>query len=158
MPVAYGLSETCSGFASHFSDTPRELLKASMGRLLPGNRLRIVDPGTGRTLGPNEDGELAIAGPTLMERYVKADREDCFDADGFFHTGDAGFFDEDGYVHWTGRRSEMIKTGGAPLHSTRSGPRPAGSGTSWLRSRLRWRATPATVARRPKSGASPTRT
>lgn len=113
MPVAYGLSETCSGFASHFSDTPRELLKASMGRLLPGNRLRIVDPETGRTLGPNEDGELAIAGPTLMERYVKVDREDCFDADGFFHTGDAGFFDEDGFVHWTGRRSEMIKTGGA---------------------------------------------
>jgi len=113
MPVAYGLSETCSGFATHYSDTPRELLKASMGRLLPGNRLRVVDPETGLALGANQNGELAIAGPTLMEHYVKQDRDECLDADGFFRTGDAGFFDDDGYVHWTGRRTEMIKTGGA---------------------------------------------
>lgn len=113
MPVAYGMSETCSSFASHYSTASREDLKASSGRLLPGNRLRVVDPGTGRTLGPNENGELAIAGPTLMDRYVKVDRETCFDGDGFFHTGDAGFFDDDGFVHWTGRRTEMIKTGGA---------------------------------------------
>ena len=113
MPVAYGLSETCSAFASHRSDTPRDHLKASMGRLLPGNRLRVIDPDTGARLGPNEDGELAIAGPTLMEHYVKQPRDECLDAEGFFHTGDAGFFDEDGFLHWTGRRTEMIKTAGA---------------------------------------------
>jgi len=113
MPVGYGLSETCAFFVSHLSDTPRELLKQSMGRLLPGNELRIVDPDTGRVLGPNEDGELAIKGPTLMEHYVGMTPAECFDADGFFHTGDVGFFDTDGYVHWTGRRTEMIKTGGA---------------------------------------------
>jgi len=113
MPVAYGLSETCAIFITHYSDTPRELLKESMGRLLPGNQLRIVDPGTGRLLGPDENGELAIKGPTLMEHYVKKNREECFDDDGFFHTGDAGYYDDDGYVHWTGRRTEMIKTGGA---------------------------------------------
>lgn len=113
MPVGYGLSETCAFFASHLSDTPRALLKQSMGRLLPGNELRIVDPDTGRVLGPNEDGELAIKGPTLMEHYVGMTPEECFDADGFFHTGDAGFYDDQGYVHWTGRRTEMIKTGGA---------------------------------------------
>lgn len=112
-PVAYGLSETCSGFISHYHDTPRELLRQSMGRLLPGNRLRIVDPDTGGVLGPNEDGELAIAGPTLMEHYVKKNRDECFDEDGFFHTGDVGFYDRDGFVHWTGRRTEMIKTAGA---------------------------------------------
>ncbi len=113
MPVAYGLSETCASFISHYSDTPRELLGRSMGRLLPGNRLRVVDPDTGRVLGPGEDGELAVAGPTLMEHYVKRTREECFDEDGFFHTGDVGFYDEDDYVHWTGRRTEMIKTVGA---------------------------------------------
>lgn len=113
MPVAYGLSETCAIFITHRFDTPRELLRQSMGRLLPGNRLRIVDPGTGRILGADADGELAIAGPTLMEHYVKVDRDQCFDIDGFFHTGDVGYYDEAGYVHWTGRRTEMIKTGGA---------------------------------------------
>jgi acyl-CoA synthetase (AMP-forming)/AMP-acid ligase II len=113
MPVGYGLSETCAFFVSHWSDTPRELLKQSMGKLLPGNELRVVDPDTGRVLGPNEDGELAIKGPTLMQHYVGKTPDECFDADGFFHTGDAGFFDDDGYVHFTGRRTEMIKTGGA---------------------------------------------
>ncbi len=113
MPVGYGLSETCAFFCSHRSDTPRELLKHSMGKLLPGNLLRIVDPDTGAVLGPNQDGELAIKGPTLMAHYVGMAPEDCFDADGFFHTGDAGFVDDEGYVHFTGRRTEMIKTGGA---------------------------------------------
>lgn len=113
MPVGYGMSETCAFFAAHPSDTPRDLLKESIGRLLPGNVLRVVDADSGRLLGPLETGELAVRGPTLMEHYVKRSRDECFDADGFFHTGDAGFFDEQGYVHWVGRRTEMIKTGGA---------------------------------------------
>lgn len=113
MPVGYGLSETCAFFFSHWSDTPRELLKRSMGKLLPGNELRVVDPDTGRVLGPDDEGELAIKGPTLMEHYLGQRPDECFDEDGFFHTGDAGFFDTDGYVHFVGRRTEMIKTGGA---------------------------------------------
>ena len=84
-----------------------------MGRLLPGNELRVVDPDTGRALGVGETGELAIKGPTLMKRYLGMRPEECFDADGFFHTGDAGSVDADGFVHWEGRRTEMIKTGGA---------------------------------------------
>jgi fatty-acyl-CoA synthase len=115
MPVAWGLSETCTGFASHTSSTPRELLRASSGRLIPGARLRVVDPDDGRELGAGEIGELTIAGPTVMMRYVGTDRDECFDRAGFFHTGDVGYFDGDGYVHWTGRRSEMIKTAGASV-------------------------------------------
>ncbi|HMJ78380.1 MAG TPA: fatty acid--CoA ligase family protein, partial [Iamia sp.] len=113
MPVGYGLTETCAFFASHWSSTPRELTKASMGRLLPGNRVRIVDPESGRTLGVGEEGELAIAGPTLMTGYLGVAPEECFDADGFFRTGDAGHVDAEGYLHFAGRRTEMIKTGGA---------------------------------------------
>lgn len=113
MPVGYGLSETCAFFLTHWSDTPRALLKQSMGKLLPGNQLRVIDPDTGDVLGPDQDGELAIKGPTLMEHYVGLEPEACFDVDGFFHTGDAGFFDDEGYVHFTGRRTEMVKTGGA---------------------------------------------
>ena len=112
-PVAYGLSETASVFAAHGWDTPRERMRESIGRLLPGNRLRVVDPDSGARLGPGQDGELTVSGPTLMEHYVKRTREECLDAEGFFHTGDAGFYDDEGYVHWTGRRTEMIKTAGA---------------------------------------------
>ncbi|MDA8048304.1 MAG: class I adenylate-forming enzyme family protein [Actinomycetota bacterium] len=115
MPVAWGLSETCTGFATHCSSTRRELLQSSSGRLIPGSRLRVVDPDDGRELGPGQVGELTIAGPTVMMRYVGYDQRDCFDPAGFFRTGDVGYFDADGFVHWTGRRSEMIKSAGASV-------------------------------------------
>ena len=113
MPVGYGLSETCAFFASHAWDADREDTKRSMGRLLPGNELRVVDPESGAALGANQLGELAIRGPTLMRRYLGMELSECFDADGFFRTGDVGWVDPDGFVHFEGRRTEMIKTGGA---------------------------------------------
>ena len=70
-------------------------------------------PKPGRVLGANEEGELVVRGPTLMEHYVKRTRGECFDADGFYRTGDFGSFDDDGFVYFGGRRTEMIKTGGA---------------------------------------------
>jgi fatty-acyl-CoA synthase len=113
MPVGYGLSETCAFFTSHAWDADREDTKRSMGRLLPGNELRVVDPGSGAALGAGQLGELAIRGPTLMRRYLGMEPAECFDADGFFRTGDIGCVDADGFVHFEGRRTEMIKTGGA---------------------------------------------
>jgi fatty-acyl-CoA synthase len=113
MPVGYGLSETCAFFASHWSTAEREATKRSMGPLLPGNRLRVIDPDTGAALGVDEEGELALTGPTVMQRYLGKAPEECFDADGFFRTGDAGHVDARGELHFSGRRTEMIKTGGA---------------------------------------------
>ena len=114
MPVGYGLSETSSFVTGLPSTTPRAVFRSgTYGRLLPGNELRVIDPETGRVLGPNEEGELIVRGPTVMEHYVKRRREECFDDDGFYRTGDVGSYDDDGYVYWSGRRTEMIKTGGA---------------------------------------------
>ena len=45
--------------------------------------------------------------------YVKVAPEEVFDTEGFFATGDAGFVDEEGHLHWVGRTSDLIKTGGA---------------------------------------------
>jgi fatty-acyl-CoA synthase len=113
MPVGYGLSETCAFFSSHTSTTTRDVAKQSMGRLLAGNELRVVDPTTGAALEAGEWGELAVRGPTLMRRYLGRTPEECFDADGFFRTGDVGWVDGDGYLHYEGRRTEMIRTAGA---------------------------------------------
>ena len=88
-------------------------MRRTLGRLLPGNELRVVDPDTGRDLGPNEDGELWIRGPTLMEQYIRKPKQECFDAEGWFHTGDTGYYEPDESLQWTGRRTEMIKTAGA---------------------------------------------
>jgi acyl-CoA synthetase (AMP-forming)/AMP-acid ligase II len=101
-PTGYGMSETCSFFAAHAHDTPREVMKQSIGAVLPGNELRITD-----------DGELCVKGPTLMKHYVGKTPAECFDADGFFHTGDVGHLDDVGNLVFDGRRTEMIKTGGA---------------------------------------------
>ena len=113
MPVAYGMSETCASVVSHRWDTPREEMKASTGRLLPGVRLRVVDPDTGETLDAGQDGELALTGPTALDRYVGRTHDESVDPAGFLRTGDVGYVDADGAVHWTGRRTEMIKTAGA---------------------------------------------
>lgn len=113
MPVGYGLSETCAFVAGYRSDEERAQMRIGSGRLLPGVRLRVVDPLSGEALGVGEEGELAVAGATLMLGYLGRPASETFDADGFFHTGDAGHVDVDGIVHYTGRQTEMIKTGGA---------------------------------------------
>jgi fatty-acyl-CoA synthase len=111
--AAYGLSETCTIISSLPCDTPREIRERSQGAILPGNLVRIVDRDKGDALPVDAIGEITVKGPTLMVGYVKKLPEECFDEDGFFHTGDAGYVDGDGYLHWTGRMTDMIKTGGA---------------------------------------------
>jgi acyl-CoA synthetase (AMP-forming)/AMP-acid ligase II len=82
------------------SDQP-EHRRGSFGKPAPGFETKIVD------------GELCIRGPYVMQRYYKRSREECFDADGWFHTGDVVRTDADGFVYFVGRRGAMIKTAGA---------------------------------------------
>ena len=111
--AAFGLTETFTIISSMPADTPAPERLGHEGVILPGNVVRIVDDVTGAPLGPNEPGEIRVKGPTLMKGYLKVAPEDVFDADGFFATGDAGFVDDDGHLHWSGRTSDLIKTGGA---------------------------------------------
>jgi acyl-CoA synthetase (AMP-forming)/AMP-acid ligase II len=112
-PVGYGMSETCGQVASHRSDAGREAARRSTGPLLPGVEVRVVDPGSGRALGVDEEGELTVRGPMLMLGYLGSPAGADVDDDGFFRTGDAGHVDAAGELHFGGRRSEVIKTGGA---------------------------------------------
>jgi fatty-acyl-CoA synthase len=113
MPVGWGLTETCAFVVAHPSTATRAQVRGSLGRLLPGNVLRVVDPVTRQPVPRGTDGELLVKGPTLMDRYVGRQPEECVDGEGFFATGDVGCIDAEGLVHWIGRRTEMIKTGGA---------------------------------------------
>ncbi len=111
--AAYGLTETFTIISSLPADTPFEERRGSQGEILPGNVVRIVDPESGEPCSVGVLGEIAAKGATLMRGYLKAAPEDSFDEDGYFRTGDAGFVDEACLLHWTGRTTDMIKTGGA---------------------------------------------
>jgi acyl-CoA synthetase (AMP-forming)/AMP-acid ligase II len=110
---AYGLTETMSSLASAPADTPTEVRTGNYGWILPGNSIRILDPTSGEPLGVDAEGEITVKGLTLAKGYVKTPVEEVFDGDGYFHTGDSGFVDAQDRLHFTGRASQMIKTGGA---------------------------------------------
>ena len=111
--ASYGLSETFTIAAMLPADTPSEIRRGSSGRVLPGNEMVIVDPETGAQLPAGAHGEIAVRGATLMRGYYKVEPSLVFDRDGFFRTQDGGSLDADGHLHWTGRLSGLIKTGGA---------------------------------------------
>jgi acyl-CoA synthetase (AMP-forming)/AMP-acid ligase II len=108
---AYGLSETFTFASSVPGDAPAEL-RALHGKPFPGVDIKIVDD-EGAELPPGAYGEICVRGLTVMDGYYKVPREEVFDSDGYFHTSDAGAFVDDGNLHWTGRLSGLIKTGGA---------------------------------------------
>ncbi len=83
------------------SDQP-EHRRGSFGRPAPGFETKVLDT-----------GELCIRGPYVMQGYYGRAREDCFDADGWFHTGDLVRVDADGYFYYLARAGSMIKTAGA---------------------------------------------
>ncbi|MGV0604970.1 class I adenylate-forming enzyme family protein [Mycolicibacterium sp. XJ1904] len=94
------------------SDQP-EHRRRSFGKPVPGFDVKVVDPATGRPVGVGAVGELCARGPFMMQRYYKRRREECYDVDGWFHTGDLVRTDADGFFYFVGRRSSMIKTAGA---------------------------------------------
>ncbi len=113
VPMAFGTTETmtvCTGFTA---GTPDEVYLGSMGAPLPGNTIKMVDQDSGDTVALGMIGELCVKGPTLMSGYLGKAPEECFDAEGFYHTGDGGYIDEAGRFFWSGRLTDMIKTGGA---------------------------------------------
>jgi fatty-acyl-CoA synthase len=67
----------------------------------------------GEPLPAGELGEIAVKGITFMLGYYKADTEEYLDSNGYFRTGDSGYLDDAGLLHWGGRLTGMIKTRGA---------------------------------------------
>lgn len=94
------------------TDQP-EHRRGSYGRPAPGFETKVIEPETGSVVDVGDLGELCIRGPYVMQRYHKRGREECFDPDGWFHTGDLVRLDGDRFVYFVGRRGSMIKTAGA---------------------------------------------
>ena len=108
----YGMSETATCVACARWDDPPAVRRETFGRPLAGMTVRIADPETGQPVEPGSQGEILVKGPTLMEGYYRVPRAESFDGDGFFHTGDLGWLDGDGCLHFAARLKDVIKTAG----------------------------------------------
>src|SRR5215210_2653605 len=116
--VGYGLTETAPLLTLNPPDG-RKL--ASVGRPVSGVEIRL-DPssvpeesaGGGRRGTTRTEGELLARGPNVFSGYRNRPEETSkvFDDDGWFRTGDLGYFDDDGYLYITGRVSTLIVTSG----------------------------------------------
>jgi fatty-acyl-CoA synthase len=111
--VVYGLTEATGGTHWTRPGDPIEKRVATVGVCTPEIEDRIVDPATGQTLGPGEEGEVCVKGPTMMMGYYKNSAATADKVrDGWLHTGDMGVKDAEGYVRITGRLTDMIIVGG----------------------------------------------
>ena len=109
-----GMTETCGPHTLDVmnEDLP-ERLRGYFGHSVPGLEHRIVDPLTGALLPPGSSGEICVRGYSLMQGLHKQEREETFDRDGFYHTGDGGRFDAEGHLFFEARLGDLIKTAGA---------------------------------------------
>lgn len=108
----YGMTETSTAFSCTRASESAQIRLGSQGHLLWGNQIKIVDPDTGEHVVGGDKGEICVKGPTLMRRYHKVDPRETFDADGWFRTGDLGWVDDEGRIHFEQRIKDVIKTGG----------------------------------------------
>jgi long-chain acyl-CoA synthetase len=107
----YGLSETSP--VATFNRLDREVKPGSVGLPVWGVDVRLVDQNDQEVVGPNELGEIVIRGHNIMKGYYKRP-EATADAirDGWFHSGDIGRRDEEGYYYIADRVKDMIIRGG----------------------------------------------
>ncbi|QEZ47583.1 AMP-binding protein [Cupriavidus oxalaticus] len=114
---AWGMTET------HTSDTFTTGMQTDdmdlrgrpvfVGLPVPGTRIKICDFDTGAVLPIGAEGEIVVSTPSLLKGYWGRPEVDAeVFRDGWFRTGDIGAYDEAGYLHFLGRRKEMLKVRG----------------------------------------------
>lgn len=116
MQQGYGLTET-SPMVSFLSPEYALTKVGSSGRTPPFVEVRIVD-GEGETLAAGAQGEILVRGPNVFKGYwgLPEATAKAIDAAGWFHTGDAGFVDAEGFVTVSDRIKDMIISGGENIY------------------------------------------
>jgi len=114
----YGLTETTGAgtLLPHDDHDPARGKLRSCGKPAPGHEVRVVD-GEGRALPTGEVGEIQIKAPSVMKGYWNKDEATRKAInEGWFATGDAGFFDGEGYLYIHDRVKDMIVSGGENVY------------------------------------------
>ncbi|MBW2029079.1 MAG: AMP-binding protein [Deltaproteobacteria bacterium] len=117
--VGYGITETCSWITMTHPRDALEKRVATIGTPLECNQVKIVCPRTGKDLPPRTQGEICVKG-LLMKEYYKmpAATTSAVDRRGWFHSGDLGEMDEEGYITITGRLKDVIVRDGVEITPT----------------------------------------
>jgi long-chain acyl-CoA synthetase len=116
LTTAYGLTETASVATAHGGDDYFSH-PGSVGKAAPTIELRVVDA-SGVDAPVGERGEVWIKGPTVMNRgyWRRPDANEAAFSDGWFHTGDIGYLDADGFLFLVDRAKDMIIRGGENVY------------------------------------------
>lgn len=123
-PIAegYGLTETApiatlnpSAFSKITGFMSKE--RRGLGVPVPDTDFRVADPTTGEDVPFGETGEIMIRGPQVMKGYWPD--ASGLSEDGWFHTGDLGYMDNEGFFYVTDRIKDMINVSGLKVYSTK---------------------------------------
>lgn len=105
----YGQTECSPLISLVYPDAPREKQFNTVGTPMKGIELAFLDPATKKKLPPGEKGEILVRGYNVFNGYYKKSKEEQpFDEEGYLHTGDLGYLDEDGYLILSGRIKDII--------------------------------------------------
>jgi acyl-CoA synthetase (AMP-forming)/AMP-acid ligase II len=111
-PTGLGMSETCANHTGlRIDDRELPAAQGSVGRPLPHLEHRIVDPISLQDVEDGQEGVILVRGYSMLDSLYKAERASTFSPDGFYNTQDRGRM-ADGFLHFVGRNSDMIKTSG----------------------------------------------
>lgn len=110
----YGLTETASPAAVFPCDAAKSPFIGSSGIPIPGLCIKIADE-NGQELPVGESGEILMQGTNLLTQYYGTEIPAYID--GWFHTGDLGYFNEEGYLFIADRKKDMINRGGEKICS-----------------------------------------
>ena len=116
--IAYGLTEASPVITQTLATDTIERRVSTVGKVLPGVEVRLVDPETGRDVSLGEQGELLSRSSMVMRGYynMPAATAAAIDAEGWLHSGDLATVDEDSYYKITGRLKDMIIRGGENVY------------------------------------------
>jgi fatty-acyl-CoA synthase len=111
----YGMNEMGALVVSSPADRMKR--SGSVGRPIPFSEVRIVGE-DGQDVGPNALGEILGRSPMSVTAYFDSPEKSAVTfRDGWLHTGDLGFFDDEGYLYIRGRKKDMIVTGGQNVYA-----------------------------------------
>lgn len=114
---AYGLTEVSGAITFTGPDNSEDKVRNTVGRPVEGTSIAVMDE-KNNVLPPNSIGEITVKGSTVMRGYWNRPDENkrAFDDNGYFHTGDMGMIDDDGFLVMSGRKKEMYIRGGENVY------------------------------------------